>query len=99
MFAFAAVTDLSSGINMVGSLLNQLVPLIFALAFIWLIWGIVKYIEAGAGDPKTRDASRDNIIYALIFLFVMSSVWGLVRVISNTVGLQNTTKITTPAAF
>ena len=96
--AFAQVTDVTSLINLVGGLLNQIVPLIFALAFVYLIWNIVKYIEAGQGDPKTRDIARDAIIFALVLLFVMSSVWGLVGIIKNTLNVQDNT-ITPPQPF
>ncbi len=91
MLAFAQVTDLSSAINLVGRLINQITPLLFALATIYLIWNLVKYIEAGKGDEKTRGEARDSIILAVVLLFVMVSIWGLVSVLSNTLQLEEAT--------
>jgi len=96
-FLAFAVTDLSSIIDLAGDLLNQIVPLIFAIAFVYLLWNIVQYIQAGQGDPKTRDIARDAIIFALVLLFVMSTVWGLVKIIANTADVEEyTPEIPTP---
>lgn len=90
--AFAATApDASTIIGKVGTLINQIAPILFALAFIWFLWNIVKYIEAGGGDAKARDLARDNIIYAIVLLFVMVSVWGLIGVIQTTFGVNGGT--------
>jgi heme/copper-type cytochrome/quinol oxidase subunit 4 len=79
----AAVNNLSDVISVAGSLINSVVPLLFAIAVVYLLWSIVKFIEAGSGDPKTRDAARDAIVLAVILLFVMTSIWGLVGVLKG----------------
>ena len=83
--------NLGTLIERFSKLLNQVAPLLLAMAFVYFLWNIVKYIEAGGGDAKARDAARDNIIYAIILLFVMVSVWGLVGIVKNTVGIDNPT--------
>ena len=86
--AFAAeASDLGDIIKRAGDLLNQIAPLLLALAFVYLLWNIVKYIEAGQGDAKGRETARDAIIASLILLFVMVSIWGLVGIIRRTVGV------------
>ena len=74
-----------------GDILNQLVPLLTGLAVVWLLWNIVKYIEAGTGDPKARDTARDAIIFSIVLIFVMVSVWGLVGIVKGTVGIDSGT--------
>jgi hypothetical protein len=59
------------------------VPLIFALALATFVWGVVKYVIA-AKDSNEREEGRMFMIYGIIALFVMVSVWGLVSVLSNT---------------
>ncbi|HBM46026.1 MAG: hypothetical protein UT05_C0014G0004 [Parcubacteria group bacterium GW2011_GWF2_38_76] len=87
-FAASSVQDL---IVLAGDILNQLVPLLTGLAVVWLLWNIVKYIEAGTGDPKARDTARDAIIFSIVLIFVMVSVWGLVGIVKGTVGIDSGT--------
>ena len=55
-----------------------------ALALVWFLWGLAMYILSGPGEKA--DEGRSRMIYGIIALFVMISVWGLVRVLSNTFG-------------
>lgn len=62
---------------------SYVVPIIFAVAFVIFLLGVIKYISSG-GDEGKRTEARNMIIYGIIALFVMSAVWGLVRLLSNT---------------
>lgn len=63
-----------------------LVPLIMSMALLVFVWGILKYIHKG-GDPAERAQGRQFMIYGVIGLAVMASVWGLVRILTNTLGV------------
>ena len=67
-------------------------PLLISMAVIVFIIGVVKYI-AGADEESKRTEGRNFMIYGLVALFVMVSVWGLVGVIQGTFGLGNSTFI------
>lgn len=88
VFAFAApasVGDIDSAIGAVGKLINSIIPLIFAIATVYFIWNLVKYIEAGKGDEKARGEAKDSIVFSLVLMFVMLSVWGLVGILKGSV--------------
>jgi len=52
-----------------------LIPLMFTLALVLFFWGIVKYIwSEGTG----KEEGRKIMIWGVIALFVMSSIWGIV---------------------
>ncbi len=90
MVAFAApVTDIDSFINVTGNLMNKVAPLIIGVAFLWFLWGVVKYVTAGDNED-TQKESRNMMIYGIIALFVMTSVWGLVNVLAGTFQLSGT---------
>lgn len=55
------------------------VPLLYALAFLFFLYGISKFFFS-ASDTQ-RAEGRKFAIYAIIALAVMFSVWGLVRVL------------------
>ncbi|MES2416249.1 MAG: hypothetical protein V4504_00950 [Patescibacteria group bacterium] len=65
---------------------SSVTPFIFGLAILVFIWGVVQYI-AGAEEEAKREKGRQFIIWGLIGIFAMISVWGLVRVLNNTFGV------------
>ncbi|MEZ4103334.1 MAG: hypothetical protein R3B55_02110 [Candidatus Paceibacterota bacterium] len=67
-------------------------PLLISIAVIVFIIGVIKYI-AGADEEAKRTEGRNFMIYGLIALFVMISVWGLVGVIQGTFGNKASTFI------
>ena len=61
---------------------TPLVALIIGLAFVTFLWGVYKYITVASTEGK--EGARMTIIYGLIGLFVMLSVWGLVDILTRT---------------
>lgn len=69
--------------NYIIKLVNDsIIPLIFTLAFIVFIWGVFRYFFFPTEANKT--AGRDLIVWGLLGMFVMISVWGLVNVVIKT---------------
>lgn len=68
---------------------SAIIPLIFTLAFLYFLWGMVMFIR-GADDVKKREESKKFIYWGIIALTVMVSVWGIVRIVTSTFGLGNT---------
>jgi hypothetical protein len=68
---------------------NVLVPLVFALAFITFIWGVYKYLIAGASDKEKRQSGREVIVYSVIGFAVMMSIWGIVNLVRNSFGFDS----------
>ena len=88
MFAMAAgLTDL---ITTVQNIINSLIPLFMIIATVVFLWGIIQYITAAGDEDKVKEG-RSYIIYGLIGLFVMVSVWGLVKIIADTFGVTGGT--------
>ena len=64
-----------------------LVPVLFALAFIVFLYGIVsKYIFSRGDETKVAEGHK-LILWGIIAFVVMISLWGLVNVVANTFGL------------
>lgn len=63
------------------------VPLLFAIAFLVFVWGVFKYFIWGADSPDERKTGRDLALYGIIGFVVILSVWGLVLLVMNTLGL------------
>ncbi|MEK7208691.1 MAG: pilin [Patescibacteria group bacterium] len=90
------MTDFKSLIQtIIENIFNPLVALILTLALVYFLWGIVKYLQA-VGDETKRKEGISMMTYGVIALFVMVSVWGLVKVIKNTFPLDYDTPTRPP---
>ncbi len=67
---------------------NSIIPLLFALALAFFIWGVIKFTVADT-ESKEKQKGKDFMIWGIIALFVMVSVWGLVNVLNLTFGVRN----------
>ena len=82
--SFAATpTTFAELVNLIiDTILKPFVTLVFGLAFAAFLWGMFKYIRSASEGDK--EEAKNTIIYGLIGLFVMVSVWGLVRILTGT---------------
>ncbi len=83
----AAVTDISSLLCKLSQLLNSVIPVLIALGVVYFVWGVVTYVISS--DEEAKKTGRNRIIYGLIGLAVIIAMWGLVGILTNTFGLQN----------
>ena len=77
-------------------ILQPLIYLLFALAIVYFLYGVLTYVRKG-GDEDDRRAGKDMMIYGIIALAVMVSVYGLVNLVTNTFNLE--TNQPTPPVF
>ncbi|MEX1027106.1 MAG: hypothetical protein WD049_03730 [Candidatus Paceibacterota bacterium] len=75
------VTELLDRIN--ATILNPIILLLFTLATVLFAWGIVTFIASEEGG-EAREQGKKNIVYGLVGLFIMISVYGIIRIIAVT---------------
>ena len=83
-----STTNLRDFFGIITDILNLLIPIIIGIAFIYFLAGVIKYVTSGDSE-EGRTTARNMMIYGIIALFVMVSVWGLVNVISGSFDLDN----------
>ncbi len=64
----------------VSNIINLLVPIVFTLALLYFFWGLANYILK-AGEEK--EEGKNIMIWGIVALFVMASVWGIVGFIQT----------------
>lgn len=67
---------------------NSVIPMIFALAIVLFIWGVVQYVINDSEEGK-KEKGRQFMVWGIIGLVVMTGVWGLVEIIGNTFGIDS----------
>jgi len=93
-------TDLTSLILKVSDWIQLLTPIVIALALLYFFYGLARYI-LNAGNEEKKAEGKNIMIYGIIALFVMVSVWGLVSILVTTLGIttggtENLPFVTTP---
>jgi len=80
----ALATDTTAGDIMftIGNLLGYVTPILVTVAVIYFIWTVIKYTLTK--DEAQKKKAKDNIIPALVGLFLIVSFWGILSVVSNT---------------
>jgi len=83
-------------VQQAGRILGLLIPMAFALAILFFFFGVAKYIGS-AGEQKKAEEGKSIMIYGVIGIAVMASVYGIVAYLQSTVGITNNpTTITVP---
>lgn len=62
-------------------LISLIVPLIFALTFITIMWGVIKAWVMGEGDADQIDQGKRIVAVGVIVLAVMVSIWGIISLL------------------
>jgi Na+/proline symporter len=75
------ITDVNSLTYKLTNLGNVFIEILIAFAVIWIIFNVVRFMSSS--DDK-RSEYRGGILWGIIGLFVILSIWGLVRILTNT---------------
>ncbi len=81
--AFGNVNTLLVGFK---TLVDTATPIVVGLALLGFFWGLAVFVFNAANEEK-RAEGRSVMIWGVVALFVMMSVWGLVRFIGIAVDI------------
>jgi len=85
-------TTISSIINDFIQIFDLILPILFTLAFVVFVWGIVKFINAlGKGDETGVSEGKKVIGWGIIALVAMIFLFSAALFLRNEFGFQGTT--------
>lgn len=77
----------SGSTGIIGVLNTIVVPVIFALAFAAFVWGMVNYFFLHPGDETKRAEGRQFILWGILGIVFLFSIWGVVNMLLSTLGI------------
>jgi type VI protein secretion system component VasK len=79
--------------RVVVQIINPIMLLLAAGAFVLFLWGVVKFI-AHAGDGEGRAEGRSAIVWGLVGLVIIFGAYGLINLAAGAFNLGPVHKIT-----
>lgn len=73
--------------NAVKLIVNPILQVFFAVATVIFVYGIFEFIR-GADNPEVRKQGQQHMLWGLIGLAIMISVFTIMRILLNTLGIS-----------
>jgi hypothetical protein len=69
-------------------IVQPLISFMFAVALLVFIWGAAQFISnQGGGEEKKLIDGKNHMLWGLVGILIMISVYGIMRITINTFGL------------
>jgi len=89
MLAFAEFERTHDLIIEIKNVVDLLIPLAITCALLFFIWGLAVFILHAADEGK-REEGRKRMMWGIVALFVIVSIWGIVSWIRSDLGIEDT---------
>lgn len=83
--AYADEVDVFIG-NVNRVILNPIIYLLFALAFVFFVYGVLEFLMNQENDEK-KTIGKSHMIWGIIGITIMFGVWALLNIILGTLGI------------
>lgn len=81
----ATGTTAANILGRIADLLNIIIPILITLGVVAFIYGVVTYIFSK--DEEKKKESRGFMLNAIVGLFVILAIWGIIGLLSRTLGV------------
>src|SRR3989344_9032814 len=92
----ASAQSITSVTTLISSLINYSIGILIGVAIIAFFVGLIKYLFKSTGDATEKGKAAKLMIYGIIAIAVMLSIYGLVRLLQNTFGVGNGAAVPPP---
>ena len=82
-YALTPVTDVNTLRDKIIGIANVVTYILVAAAVLFIVWNVVRYMISGSGEESKSKAGL-NILWGIVGLFIIVSIWGLVNILTNT---------------
>lgn len=68
---------------------NVIIPFLIGIAFLIFVVNVIRYFVIGGGEPESREKARMLATYALLGFTFILILWGIVNMLTSSLGLTN----------
>ena len=79
------MNNLTDIINLFISIGLKLVPFLGAVAFLIFVWGVARFIKSAGSEKELKD-SKNLLLWGIVGLFVLVTIWGIVAFLQSEFG-------------
>ncbi len=90
-------SKLTDVVGFVIGIINIIIPVLVILALVLLMYSALRYVLK-AQESKGKGPERDAIVWGLLSLFVIVSVWGILRIMCTTLFNNSSCTNNTPVS-
>ena len=83
--AEASIVTLMGNINRV--IINPLIYLLFALALVYFLYGLLKYLLS-PDNEELKSSSKSHMLWGIFGMFIMVAVFGIMNLLLGTLGVS-----------
>lgn len=76
-------TSFSGLVTFIVNIINILIPALFGVVFVYLVFKIIDAWIIHAGDEKKLEEGKRLMTTAVIVFVLMISTWGIVAILKN----------------
>lgn len=87
IISFAALDGVKGLIKDFKDIINLTIPVVFGLALIFFFWGLAQFI-LHSDDEKAREDGKQRMLWGIIAIFVIVSIYGILGFIGDSVGIK-----------
>lgn len=73
--------------RMADAIINPLIRALFAVSLVQFAWGVTKFVR-GASDATARETGKNHMIWGIVGMAIMVSVFAVIRLAVGQVGVQ-----------
>lgn len=84
----ASAATLTDTLVFISTFLNGMIGLFITLAIVVFFWGLIKYLWSI--DNENAHEGLKIMFWGLIAIFVMVSIWGIIKLLQNTLKVTST---------
>ena len=72
------------------NILNPLIEMAFVIALVVFLFGVMEFLR-GANNEEKRRAGKEHMLWGIVGLLIMLSVYGIITLLMTTFGIQGVT--------
>ena len=77
------INDFNSLVNYLIEIINLIIPIIFGLIVLVIVWRLIEAWVIGGGDTTKVEVGKQTAITGVIVLVILSAIWGILNLLRS----------------